>query len=63
MADKLLLMTGAAASTVIVTVPVAIDEPAVAVIVTVDVPAAVGVPVIAPVVELRDSPAGKPVAP
>ena len=46
----------------IVTVPVAIDEPAVAVIVTVVVPAAVGVPVIAPVVELRESPAGKPVA-
>jgi len=31
--------------------------------VTLDVPAPVGVPVIAPVVELRLSPAGKPVAP
>jgi hypothetical protein len=44
-------------------VAVPVPEPFVAEIDTLDVPAAVGAPEIAPVLVLRLSPAGKPVAP
>ena len=58
-------MTGAEAEGLTVITNVAEPVPAlfVAETVTLDVPATVGVPVIAPLVVLRFSPAGKPVAP